>query len=236
MEENITVPNPPEIAKPMKLADIYNDVEGMAEEDWLIQMLNAEPKPEWVKTHPYIKVDTIINGIKQKVPYKYLNIDRIEYLLKKIFKRYRIEVLNVDSAFNGVYVTARIHYLHPIRGTWEYHDGVGAKDLQVKSGSTSADLSSLNNGAITMAIPMAKTFAIKNACSHFGRMFGSELNGPNDMDYSLDTLLQEKANVSKIAEINNLLSKQSEPVTEPLVNNPVPPPPPAQEFTENNDW
>jgi len=211
MEPNNTPPAP----KPLKIEDLYNDVEGMAGESNLIQILNSEPHPSWVRSHPYIKVDvTLPTGGKQKQPYKYLNIDRIEFLLKRIFKRYKIEVLNVNSAFNGVFVTVRIHYAHPVTGEWQYHDGVGAKDLQVKSGSTSADLSSLNNGAITMAVPMAKTFAIKNACSHFGRLFGSELNGPNDMDYTASEALKEKVK-SKIDQVNEAILNQSAPMPAP---------------------
>lgn len=222
--------------KIIKIEDLYKDVEGMAEEDWLIQLLNQDPPDVWVKTHPYIKVEAMVNGVKTKVPYKYLNIDRIEFLLKKIFKKFKIEVLEVDSAFNGMYVTVRVHYMHPITGEWEYHDGVGAKDLQVKSGSTSADLSSLNNGAITMAVPMAKTFAIKNACSHFGKLFGSELNGKDDMDYSVSEGLQNKAG-SKVAALNaKLENKTATPEPEPA---PIPvaaPPPPAPTELPKPNW
>ena len=139
-------------------------------------LLDKPPLAAWVKQHPYIKKDIQTEQGTVKVGIDYLPIGRVEWLLKRVFKRYRIEVLREGTMFNGVYCTVRIHYWHPILGAWEYHDGVGAQQLQTKQGSSPADMANINQGAISMALGIAKTLAIKDACDHFGRLFGSDLN------------------------------------------------------------
>jgi hypothetical protein len=141
--------------------------------------MNQQPKEEWIKVHPFIR------------GYKYLPIERIEFLLKTIFKSYRIEVLREGTSFNGVFVVVRVHYLHPLTNTWEFHDGIGASQLQTAKGTSPADLNNINNGALSMAFPMAKTIAIKDACDSFGRIFGSDLNRKDIMNYDLDLTLIE---------------------------------------------
>lgn len=163
-----------------KIADLYNDIEQVAKLDQLNALLNQPPKEEWVKQHPYV------NG------WKYLPIDKVEWLLQRIFKAYRIEVTGQGTAFNGVWVTVRVHYQHPITGDWNFHDGIGAQQLQTKSGSSPAELQNINNGALSMAFPIAKTLAIKDACDHFGRLFGSDLNRKDLAPVGMDANLQAK--------------------------------------------
>ncbi len=162
-----------------KIKDLYSDITVAQKNDAFVTLMNQQPKKEWVKTHPFIK------------NYKYLPIERIEFLLKTIFKSYRIEVLREGNSFNGVYVVVRVHYLHPLTNTWEFHDGIGASQLQTKSGTSPSDLININNGALSMAFPMAKTIAIKDACDSFGRIFGSDLNRKDIMNYDLDLTLIE---------------------------------------------
>lgn len=172
-----------------KIKDLYND-RGLAKaQDAFVTLMNQPPKPEWIKEHPYIKTEVIVNGYKQKVPYKYLPIERIEFLLKTIFKQYRIEVTGQGTAFNGVWVTVRVHYKDPISGEWSFHDGIGASQMQTAKGTSAADLANINNGAISMAFPMAKTEALKNACKSFGKLFGSDLNKSDEIAYTLDLTL-----------------------------------------------
>ena len=160
----------------------------------LTALLNEPPLQEWVVDHPFIKQDVTINGTKQKVPYKYIPIGTIEYLLRYIFGQYRIEVTGQGTAFNGVWVTVRVHYVDPITKEWQYHDGIGASQLQTKGGTSPADLQNINNGAITMAFPNAKSIAIKDACDHFGRLFGSDLNRKDYVEYeSTETVTQKIA-------------------------------------------
>lgn len=167
------------MSKLPKINDLYSDKVVAQKNDAFTVLMNQQPKPEWVKTHPFI------------AGYKYLPIERVEFLLKQIFKQYRIEVLREGTSFNGVYVVVRVHYLHPITGTWEFHDGIGACQLQTKKGTSPADLGNINNGAISMAFPIAKTVAIKDACDAFGKLFGSDLNRKDVISYELDLTLIE---------------------------------------------
>jgi hypothetical protein len=48
-------------------------------------LLNQEPPKSWVAKHPIIKKEVIDEqGQKMKVPYEYLPIDKVEYLLRII--------------------------------------------------------------------------------------------------------------------------------------------------------
>jgi len=162
-----------------KIKDIYTDLSVVAKNDAFTVLMNQPPKMEWIKTHPYIR------------GYKYLPIERVEYLLKSIFKRYRIEITGQGQSFNGVWVTVRIHYLHPIDLDWDFHDGIGAIQLQTAKGTSPADLANINNGALSMAYPHAKTLAIKDACDAFGNLFGADLNRKDQIVYEMDLTLQE---------------------------------------------
>lgn len=159
-----------------KIKDIYSAPD-IWKADALMTLLNQPPKPEWVKEHPFVK------------GHKYLPIERVEYLLKTVFKRYRIEVTGQGTAFNGVWVTVRIHYNNPLTGEWDFHDGIGAAQLQTAKGTSPADLQNINNGALSMAFPIAKTLAIKDACDSFGKLFGSDLNRKDVINYENDLTL-----------------------------------------------
>jgi hypothetical protein len=163
MEKQVTLPT---------LADLTGDIEIAYKNDQLNLLLNQSPPAQWVKTHPFIK------------GYKYLPIDKVELLLRKIFKEYRIEITGQGTAFNGVYVTVRVHFRSPITSEWLYYDGIGAAQLQTKKDTSPADLANINNGAISMAFPIAKTIAIKDACDHFGSLFGANLNRKDVVEFT----------------------------------------------------
>ena len=162
-----------------KIQELYSDKLTAQKNDAFVALMNQQPKPVWVKTHPFIK------------NYKYLPIERVEFLLKTIFKRYRIEITGQGTSFNGVWVTVRVHYLHPLTGDWDFHDGIGASQLQTAKGTSVTDMININNGAISMAFPMAKTIAIKDACDHFGNLFGADLNRKDIITYDVDLTLQD---------------------------------------------
>ena len=159
-----------------KIKDIYSAPD-IWKADALMTLLNQPPKIEWVKEHPFVK------------NHKYLPIERVEYLLKTIFKRYRIEITGQGQSFNGVWVTVRIHYQNPLTGEWDFNDGIGASQLQTAKGTSPADLQNINNGALSMAFPIAKTLAVKDAADHFGKLFGSDLNRKDVISYEADLTL-----------------------------------------------
>jgi len=171
------------------IAELFADeLETVAKSEGLNAILNVHPPPAWIKTHPYAK------------DHKYIPIDKVEYLLRKIFKHYRIEITGQGTAFNGVWVTVRVHYLNPATGEFDYHDGIGAMQLQTKSGSSPADLQNINNGALSMAFPIAKTLAVKDACDHFGKLFGADLNRKETLAFTADQdiLSNLKSNKDKL--------------------------------------
>lgn len=177
-----------ELSKERKLptiAEITADVESAHKSDELNLLLSQQPPAKWVKEHPFIK------------GYKYLPIDKIEYLLRKIFKQYRIEITGQGTSFNGVWVTVRVHYLNPVLDIWSYHDGIGASQLQTKKDTSPSDMININNGAIAMAFPLAKTVAIKDACDMFGDLFGANLNRRDTLNYTVDESIKDKAENSE---------------------------------------
>lgn len=143
-------------------------------------LINQNPPAKWIKTNPYANNS------------KYLPIDKVEFLLRKIFKDVDVEVLREGVMFNALYVTVRIHYTHPVTGVKGFKDGVGASQIQVKKGSSPAEMSNINNGAVEMALPKAKTAAIKDACDNLGRIFGSDLNRKDIIEVTVDESLQDK--------------------------------------------
>jgi hypothetical protein len=157
------------------LADLFSDsIEVAGKSEGLNAILNTNPPEKWVKVHPFIR------------DYKYIPIDKVEHLLRKIFKSYQIEITGQGTAFNGVWVTVRVHYLNPATCEMSYHDGIGAAQLQTSKGTSPADLANINNGAISMAFPIAKTVAIKDACDHFGAIFGCNLNRKDVIPFQPD--------------------------------------------------
>lgn len=152
----------------------------MANLDEFNSLINQPPPAKWVKTNPYANNS------------KYLPIDKVEFLLRKIFKDVDIEVLRESVMFNAVTVTVRIHYTHPVTGKRGFKDGVGASQVQVKKGTSPADMANINNNAVEMALPKGKTQAIKDACDTLGRIFGSDLNRKDIIVETIDENLQSK--------------------------------------------
>lgn len=187
-----------QVQKLPTLAEIHEEnLEVAFKNEQLNLILNSQPKAEWIKIHPFIK------------DYKYIPIDKIEYLLRRIFKFYRIEILREGVSFNGVYVVVRVHYLNPVTNQWDFYDGIGAQQLQTKAGTSAADLININNGAVSMAFPIAKTVAIKDACDHFGSLFGANLNRKDSIAYTPDNSVMKSKQDVKDDRIITLIKNQT---------------------------
>lgn len=174
------------------IGELTGDIELAFKNDQLNLLLNQEPPAKWIKEHPFIK------------GHKYIPIDKVELMLKRIFKRYRIEITGQGIAFNGVWVTVRLHYQNPIDGAWDYHDGIGAMQLQTKAGTSPSDLININNGAVSMAFPIAKTLAIKDAADMFGKVFGADLNRKDTLNYTTDKSLNKDEMLVELKELYEL--------------------------------
>lgn len=179
--KNLPQVTPHKKTKLPTIAELFDESIKLAGRSEALNLILSTPPPEkWVKKHPII------------TNYMYLPIDKVEHLLRKIFKKYRIEIIREGTAFNGVFVVVRVHYLNPVTGDMDFHDGIGACQLQTKQGASPADLANINHGAIAMAFPIAKTVAIKDACDHFGNIFGCNLNRKDPIGFEADAGLFDR--------------------------------------------
>lgn len=159
--------------KPVPTIQDLVDPDKLHKHDQLKTLLNQNPPKQWIKTNKYANNS------------EYLSIEKIEYLMDKIFQEWKVEVLEYRTLFNSISVSVRLHYVNPLTGQWMYHDGVGAKELQTiaASGPLKQDFSNINKGAVEMALPIAKTAAIKDAADHLGKLFGRDLNRKDTLEY-----------------------------------------------------
>lgn len=152
-----------------KLEELHYDITVAYKNDSFKLLLNQPPVATWVKKNPFVKDKDGNNA-------DYLPINKVEYLLDRIFQEWRVEIKNVQQVFNSVVTTIRLHYKNPTTGEWQYHDGVGACQVQTKAGASPAELDKINNNAVQMAAPASKSYAIKDAAEHLGSLFGRDLN------------------------------------------------------------
>lgn len=131
--------------------------------DQLNLLLNQPCHSSWVKKHPIYKND-------------YLPIDKVEWLITRIFQQWRVEVLDYKVILNSVTISIRLHYHNPVTGEWSYHDGVGAHEMQVNKDANPMDVTQAKGNAVMLALPIAKSRAIRDAADHLGRLFGRDLN------------------------------------------------------------
>lgn len=134
-------------------------------------LLNQPPKEEWVKQHP----------IFAKV--KYLPIERVEYLLTRLFQRWYVEIKDCKLVANSVVVTVRLCYQEVVGGQFAYQDGIGAAPLQTDKGAGAADWNAIKSDAVMKAAPAAESYAVKDAAEKIGKIFGKDLNRAEQIMY-----------------------------------------------------
>lgn len=155
-------------------------------------LLNQQPPVNWLKKHPTIKVKEKDGNYR---PYLYLPIERIEYLLTRLFFKWRVDIKSVQLLGNSITVTVRLHYFNIVTNEWDYQDGLGAAPLQTDSGAGATEFDKLKSGAVMMSAPAAESYAIKDAAEKLGAIFGKNLNRPDQVNY--DSLLDNSAFKSK---------------------------------------
>lgn len=174
------------------LADLHHSPDEAFKNDEFKKLLNQPPHSTWVKQHP---MATKKDDYGRNVPIDYLPIDKTESLLDYIFQEWHPEVISAQALFNSVAVTVRVHLKNPLTGEWFFLDGVGAAPVQLNKGATASDLSSIKSSAVQIAFPAAKSYAIKDACQHLGKLFGRDLNRRDVVDlggaYSKEEAAQE---------------------------------------------
>lgn len=179
------------------IQELYRNPELQLEQDKLITFLNQNPPVDWVKKHPYIK------------NHLYLPIEKVEFLLKRFFKRYNIEVREYKQVLNSMTCNVRVHYQDPLTGEMIWHDGVGACELQTAkdTGPLKLDASNINLGAVPMALGIAKSVAVKDACDHIGNIFGANLNRKDAMEFTSDNTLAGVVNTKEHERMVKLIEK-----------------------------
>jgi len=150
---------------------INSDLIQLEEVNQLNILLNQQPPKEWLKEHPMVK------GLY------YIPIDRIEYLLTRLFFKWKVEIKNTQLIGNSVCCEIRLHYFNPVTNEWEWQDGVGASPLQTDKGAGATEFNKLKSNAVMMAAPAAKSYAVKDAAEQLGNIFGKSLNRADKAAY-----------------------------------------------------
>lgn len=175
-KQELTVTN-----KETALGELHFDVKLAKERDGLNKILSMQPKTDWIKKHPLV---TVKGDDGNYSPAQYLPIERVEALMRMLFQRFRIEVKESKVIANAVAVTVRVNYLDPVTGEWDYQDGVGAMAIQVDKGAPAMDFNKTKSAAIQMALPAAKSYAIKDAMEVLGQLFGGSLNRKDQIAFA----------------------------------------------------
>lgn len=180
---NGLAPIPPKERKLPILQDLVGDEVDVFKNDQLNLLLNQEPANGWLKKHPFITSTDEVNGQKIKTPHLYLSIQRVEVLLTAIFQEWKIEVMAYTQLFNSVACHVRLHYKSPLDGVWKFHDGLGAVGVQTDRGEAASNLAAIKSDAVMKALPAAKSYAIKDAAEHLGKLFGRDLNRKDAVEF-----------------------------------------------------
>lgn len=136
--------------------------------------ISRKPHSKWYRQYDALS--------KPNKPYLYIPIGIMEQLLTYIYGEWWVEVKEVSMMADAATVTVRLHYKDRfIDNQWKYVDGIGACGFQKdKSNDQFKDYKLV---AAQMAVPSAKTFAIKDAAESLGNIFGANLNRKDVIDF-----------------------------------------------------
>lgn len=154
------------------LQDLYSgELKEVQKDNALNLLLNQDTNPKWIKMHPFAK------------DVKYLTIGRVEFLLTSIFIKWHVEIKETTLIANSIVVTIRLHFKDPVSEDWRWQDGIGAAPIQTEKNEPATDFSKVRSDAVMKAAPAAKSFAIKDAAHHLGKLFGKDLNRRDEIIY-----------------------------------------------------
>jgi len=156
-------------------------------------LLNNEPPKTWTKDHPMAK------GVR------YLPIERIEYMLTRIFKKWNVEIRQVQVIANSVVVTVRLYYQDVLSNEMLWQDGIGASPIQTDKGAGAMDWNKTKNDAVMKAAPAAESYAVKDAAEKIGKLFGKDMNRADKIMYDTLPAIEKKDKLSELEDepINN---------------------------------
>ncbi len=165
------------------IKDLYEgDIDLKSDINDLNILLNQPPKKEWMKKHPIHK-DVI-----------YLPIQRVEWLLTKIFLDWKVEIRSVQTVANSVVVTIRLYYRDVLSNEMLWQDGIGAAPIQTQKGAGAMDWDKITDSSVMKAAPAAESFAVKDAAHKIGKLFGKDLNRADQIMYDSLASLPENGN------------------------------------------
>lgn len=175
-----------QLTKLPTLQDLITDNEESIKQNALTVLLNQEPPKAWLTEHPMIR------------GYKYIPIEKIEYLLTRIFTKWWVEIKSTQILANSVVVTIRLYVINPITGETEWQDGIGAAPIQTDKGAGATDWNAVKTDGVQKAAPAAETYAVKDAAEKFGKIFGRDTARKTTMNYT---------DLLKKSDFNNELEK-----------------------------
>jgi hypothetical protein len=200
------------------IADLVSESDNDYKENALMVILNQPPPEQWLKPHPTAKTK---DAQGNSVPARYLPIERVEYLLSRIFGKWNVEIKNVQVLANSIGVTVRLYVTNPITGEIEWQDGFGASPIQTNSGAGAMDWNQAKSAGVQMAGPSAESYAIKDAAEKFGKLFGKDANRQTQIDYT--HLLKSEINKEDLQLLFDMkkeaLSKSERIDAERILNN-----------------
>lgn len=161
-----------EIMKLPTMQDLITETEDSLKQNALTVLLNQNPPAQWLTEHPMIR------------GYKYIPIEKIEYLLTRIFGSFSVEIRSTQVVANSVVVTVRLHVINPVNGQPMWQDGIGAAPIQTDKGAGATDWNAVKTDGVQKAAPAAETYAIKDAAEKFGKIFGRDVSRKTTMDYT----------------------------------------------------
>lgn len=174
-------------------------IPGKLENDLNI-LLNQQPPSNWLKVNQYA-------GNSQ-----YLPIDKVEYLLTKIFIDWFLVSKSVQMIGNSIATIGtlyyrpvfdylkdeifkcknetekielqKIYYTRKKEDWYNKHDGQGAAQIQVEAGEKPSDFDKIKAYGVAIAVGKSKSVAISDAADNIGRIFGKDLNRKDLINYN----------------------------------------------------
>lgn len=157
----------------------------------LKEILNTPPPPEWIKER---KIQSVQNGIPVETNYKYVSIDRKEFLMTELYSGCEREIKTVIPGRNIITIVLRVHY------AGLFNEGVGSRMFNEH-----------NAMDVQAASPAAKSLAFSDAVEDIGIIFGKDLNrGIDPVQIEAKPEVKEtKERVKVAAAVNDLQKKLS---------------------------
>jgi hypothetical protein len=161
-----------ELTKVPTLQDLITETEDTIKQNALMVILNQQPPATWLSEHPMLR------------GYKYIPIERVEWLLSRIFGKWWVEIKETAILANSVVVTVRLWVINPLTGEHQFQDGIGAAPVQTDKGAGASDWNAVKSDGVQKAAPSAESYAIKDAAEKFGKIFGKDVSRKMNLDYN----------------------------------------------------